>query len=88
MKNPTLREAPVAELLAISDPLERAARITEYGRTVGTLPTVLADQRKADLAWSRRTLTVGQIAARVRLARSRIFRLAPLARPAAEEAAR
>lgn len=68
-------EDPVAALLAIVDPLERAARITDYGRTRGNLPPVLALQRKADLKASRKTHSASKIAAYVRLARSGIFRL-------------
>lgn len=69
-----LTEAEAA-LLAIPDPLERAARITEYGRPRGTLHPLLSEQRKADLRASRQTHSASKIAAVVRLARSGIFRL-------------
>jgi hypothetical protein len=80
---PRLNDDAIAQLLAIADPLERAARITDYGRTIGTLPPVLAEQRRLDLGLSRETLSASKIAARLRLARSGIFRLT---RSAAEEA--
>jgi len=86
VSNPTLetgtcatcqQAAIVAELLAITDPIERAARITAYGRPFGTLPSALAEARKADLAAARKTLSASKLAKRVRIARSGITRLAP-----------
>lgn len=79
----TPEQDPVAALLAISTPLERAAAITAYGRSLGNLPPVLAKQRKADLAASRAEMSAGQIAIRLRLRRSGVFRLT---RPTAQEA--
>lgn len=64
-----------AALLAVADPLERAAAITAYGRVRGNLPPALAEQRRLDLQHSRKTLSASKIAAYVRLARSGIFRL-------------
>jgi hypothetical protein len=83
MRHPKLDEEVIAELLAVADPVERAARIIPYGRSVGTLPTCLAEQRRNDLAHSRKTLSAAKIAAHVRLARSRIF---DLTRQVAQEA--
>lgn len=84
MKHPKLDEATIAELLAVADPLERATRITEYGRTLGTLPTVLFKQRSADLKALRKDHSAGQLSALLRIARPRIFKLAP--KPATQEA--
>jgi hypothetical protein len=80
---PTFDEDVIAALLAITDPLERAARITDYGRTIGTLPSVLATQRREDIEVSRSTLSASKVAARLRMARSGIFRITnPLRRGA------
>lgn len=78
MTEPKTREDWVDELLSIPDPIQRAAAITAYGRTIGTLPTVLADQRKADVALSRLNRPAREVAKLIALGKSGVHRLAPL----------
>lgn len=86
MSNPTLRGAPTLdEIQAIDCLFARVRRVTEFGRTVGTLPTLLARQRRADLKTLREKHSAGAIAARVNLARARIF---AITRPAAGQESR
>lgn len=70
-------EDRIAALLAIRNPVQRAAAITAYGRT-RRLPKVLANRRIADLAHGRLSHSASQLAALVGLAKSGIHRLAPL----------
>lgn len=75
MNKPKPTTDRIAELLAISDPLERATAITAYGRSIGNLPPLLAKQRRADLATGRTELSAGRLAKAVGIAKSGIFRL-------------
>lgn len=77
MPQPKLRDVEVAELLAISDRVERVAQITKAGRRIGTLPKPLSEQRKTDLRELRKSHPLGDLAELISLAKSGICRLAP-----------
>lgn len=77
MDSPTFKAAPtVAEMVAVECLFDRAARITQFGRSVGTLPPILADLRRQALVELRAARhSAGVIAARVGIARARVFQL-------------
>lgn len=76
MVSPTLSAGPtVAEVTAIGCPFRRAALITQLARQCGTLPTALAEIRRAALVEARARGSAAAIATRVGLSRARIFQL-------------
>ena len=74
---PTLAGAPtVEELTAVTDPIERARRITLVARAAGTLPRALAALRDAAVAEARGTTnTVATLAAQIGLSPARISQI-------------
>lgn len=77
MTRPTLGTAPaIHELMAITCPIERAARISHLARWLGTLPGHLAQMRKAALLEARAANhAVNWIAAQVGLSPARVSQL-------------
>lgn len=67
--------ADLAELDAITAPLDVAKRIGEFARRFGTLPTFLADRRAAALTAARRDALVVDIAEYVGLSPARISQI-------------